>query len=126
MNTTNAYSDIPELAPLNLSEKPDGPGSAIVLSAGIGVFTLGVLCILAEASEGVNAFLGWFQAGRGVGALAGKTTVATIFYIGSLILLWVLWRNKDVDIKRSFYIALALGVLGAIMMYPPVFTLFAP
>ena len=125
MTTTNAYSDIPELAPLNLAEKPDGPGSAIVLSAGIGIFTLGFLCILAEASEGVNAFLLWFQAGTGVGALAGKTIVAAIVYGGSLILLWGLWRNKDVNLKRSFFIALALGVLGVIMMYPPVFTLFA-
>ncbi|HSO69988.1 MAG TPA: hypothetical protein VLQ67_10145 [Arachnia sp.] len=125
MTTTNAYSDIPELAPLNLSEKPDGPGSAIILSAGIGIFTLGLLCVLAEASEGVNAFLSWFQAGLGVGALAGKTIVAVVLYVGSLIALWVLWKDKDVSIKGPFFIALALGVLGAIMMYPPVFTLFA-
>lgn len=124
-HTTNAYADIPELAPLNLAEKPDGPGAAIVLSAGIGIFTLGLLTILAEAFAGVGTWLESFQGDTGVGALAGKTIVASIVYFGSLILLWALWRKKDVSIKMAFYVGIALGLLGAIAMYPPVFTLFA-
>lgn len=122
---TNPYSELPELAPLGLSEKPDGPGAAIVLSAGIGIFTLGLLCILAEASVGVKTWLESFQGGLGVGALAGKTTVATIVYVASLVILWVIWRHKDLDLKKAFYVGLGLGVLGTVAMYPPVFTLFA-
>ncbi len=115
----------PELAPLNLPEKPDGPGAAMMISAGIGIFVLGLTCILAEASASTSTFLEWWAFDLGVGALAGKTVLASLAYFGSLALFWALWKNKDVDVKKVFYIALVLGILGVIAMMPPVFKLFA-
>lgn len=114
----------PELASLNLADKPDGPGAAMVVSAGIGFFVLGFLTVLAEASAGGKAWLQSWEWGQGVGPLAGKTTVASLAYFASLALLWALWRNKNVNLKNAFYIGLALGILGALGTFPPFFQLF--
>jgi len=115
----------PELADLHLEDKPDGPGAAAMLSAGIGIFVLGLFTVLSEASEPIHDFLDEFQFGRGVGPLAGKTILAIIAYFVSWIVLHMAWRTKDVDIKRYFYMGLALGLLGALFMFPPFFLLFA-
>ncbi|HYO17529.1 MAG TPA: hypothetical protein VES02_02525 [Dermatophilaceae bacterium] len=124
---THHDADIaPELAPLNLADKPDGPGAAMMISGGLGFFTLGLLTILSEMSEDFGTWLGKWAGDAGVGALAGKTTIASLVYFGSLALLWLLWRTKDVSLKIAFYVGLGLGILGAIATYPPFFTLFAP
>jgi hypothetical protein len=116
----------PELAPLNLKARADGPGAAMMISAGFGIFVLGFLTILSEASESVNTWLGQWAGGAGAGALAGKTMIASLAYVGSLILLWAMWRKKDVYLKGAFYGGLALGLLGLISTFPPFFRWFAP
>ena len=123
----NHDSDVvPELAPLHLADKPDGPGAAMVISAGLAFFVVGLLTILAEMSEDVGTWLGKWSGDAGVGALAGKTTIASLVFFASLALLWAMWRQKDVDIKKAFYLGLTLGILGAIATFPPFFVLFAP
>jgi hypothetical protein len=49
----------PELEGLNLTDKPDGPGAAVMISAGIGIFVLGLLTTLAVISADVKSFLLW-------------------------------------------------------------------
>ncbi len=116
----------PELAELLLADKPDGPGAAMMISAGIGIFVLGFLTVLAEASTGAKTWLQKWEWGVGVGPLAGKTTIASVAYIVSLVVLWVVWRVKNVNLKRAFTIGLVLGVLGAVGTYPTFFQAFAP
>lgn len=116
----------PELADLHLTDKPDGPGAAMMISAGIGIFVLGFLTVLAEASTDAKTWLLKWEWGQGIGPLAGKTTIATLSYFGSLAILWVIWRQKNVNLKTAFYIGLALGVLGAIGTYPTFFQKFTP
>jgi len=115
----------PEIAALHLEDRPDGPGAAMMISAGLAIFALGFLTVLAEASKGANTWLGTWQWGQGVGALAGKTTIASLVYFGSLALLWVIWRNKQVNLKTAFYVGLGLGILGAVGTYPTFFQMFA-
>ncbi|MEO8518063.1 MAG: hypothetical protein ABI438_02700 [Dermatophilaceae bacterium] len=122
---TAPMNQSPELDALNLADRPDGPGAAMMISAGFGVFVLGFLTILAEASKGANTWLASWQWGQGVGALAGKSTIASLLYFGSLAVLWVLWRDKDVDLKKAFYVGLGLGVLGVIGTFPTFFQAFA-
>jgi hypothetical protein len=125
---TNVHHDelvAPELDALHLADKPDGPGAAAMLAAGIGVFALGLLTTLNEVSEGLHDWLQSFEMGRGVGPLAGKTTVAVIAWLVAWIILALIWRGKDVNIKRVFWVGLALGVIGAVLMFPPVFLSFA-
>jgi hypothetical protein len=114
----------PELGPLNLADKPDGPGAAAMISAGIGIFVLGLLTTLAVISAGVKSFLLWWEWGQGVGPLAGKATIAVIVWLVSWFILDRMWRKKDVELKTAFYIGFTLGVLGAIGTFPPFFELF--
>jgi hypothetical protein len=114
----------PEIAALNLEDKPDGPGAAAMLAAGIGVLTLGLTIILAELSTGIHDFLENFQGSRGVGTLAGKSTVAMIVWLGSWAGLHYVWRDKDIDIKKMFNVGLVLGLIGALFTFPPFFELF--
>lgn len=121
------YDDVgvaPELEGLNLTEKPDGPGAAAMISAGFGIFVLGFLTTGAVISSGLKSFLLWWEWGQGVGPLAGKSTIAMIAWIVSWVILYLLWRNKDVVLKTAFYIGLGLGILGAIGTFPTFFELF--
>jgi len=121
------YDDVgvaPELKGLNLAEKPDGPGAAAMISAGVGIFVLGLLTTTAVISGTVKSFLLWWEWGQGVGPLAGKSTIAVIAWLISWAILYFLWRNKDVVLKTAFYIGLGLGILGAIGTFPTFFELF--
>lgn len=116
---------VPELAELNLPDRPDGPGAAAMLAAGIGIFALGLFTTLNEASAALHDWFESWEFGRGVGPLAGKTTVAVIVWAIAWIVLHVAWSKKDVDLRRWFWIGLVLGILGAIGTFPPFFTAFA-
>ena len=121
------YDDVgvaPELEGLNLVEKPDGPGAAAMISAGVGIFVLGFLTTAAVISGTVKSFLLWWEWGQGVGPLAGKSTIAVIAWLISWAILYFLWRHKDVVLKTAFYIGLGLGILGAIGTFPTFFELF--
>jgi hypothetical protein len=63
--------------------------------------------------------------GRGVGPLAGKTTVAVIVWLIAWLILGIAWRKRDINIRRVFWIGLVLGLLGVLLMFPPVFLAFA-
>ncbi len=115
----------PELAALNLVDKPDGPGAAAFLAAGIGVFLMGLMTVLAEATATFHDLFGKLAGDTNVGPLAGKV----YFAIGGFVLVWIglhmAWKEKDVDLKKMFWIGLFLGVIGALLTFPPVFLLFA-
>ncbi len=117
--------DAPEVDALHLDERPDGPGAAVMMAAGIGIFLLGLFTLLSEASVSIHDWLESLEFGRGVGPLAGKTILGTVGFFASWIVLGIAWRTKELDLRRWFWIALALGVAGAVMMFPPVFQAFA-
>ena len=126
--STNIHYDeqkAPELEELHLPDKPDGPGAAAMLAAGIGIFSLGLLTTLNEVSTALHDWLQSFEMGRGVGPLAGKTTVAVIVWAIAWVVLGAAWRKKEVNIKRLFWVGLVLGLLGVVLMFPPVFLAFA-
>ncbi len=120
----HGMEDVPELASLNLADKPDGPAAAAMVAAGIGIFVLGLLTTLAVPWTDLKEFLADFQLGQGVGPLAGKTTLAAIAFFVSWAALHYLWRDKDVDLKKIFKIGLVLGLLGALGTFPPFFERF--
>jgi hypothetical protein len=115
----------PELAELHLTEKPDGPAAAAMLAAGMGIFVLGLLTVLAEASVPIHDFLERWEFGRGVGPLAGKTTIAVIAWALSWVILAAVWRRKDVNLRPWFTVSVILGILGVLGTFPPIFLSFA-
>jgi len=117
--------DAPEVDALHLDERPDGPGAAAMMAAGIGIFVLGLFTLLSEASVSIHDWLESLEFGRGVGPLAGKTILGTVGFFASWLILGIAWRTKELDLRRWFWIALTLGVVGAVLMFPPVFQAFA-
>ena len=117
--------DPPELEPLHLDDRVDGPAAAVMISAGIGIFVLGLLTVLSEASVPIHDFLAELEFGQGVGPLAGKTLLASAGFLVSWVVLGAAMRHKEVDLRRWFWIAFALGVVGAVLTFPPVFQAFA-
>jgi hypothetical protein len=115
----------PEIAELGLESRPEGPAAAAILAAGIGMFVLGLLTVLSEASVGIHDWLSDWEFDQGVGPLAGKTIVAVIAWAVSWIVLGFAWRRKDVNLKTWFWVAFVLGALGFLGTFPPIFTAFA-
>ena len=116
--------DVPEVDVLHLDERPDGPGAAAMMAAGIGIFVTGLFTVLSEASVPIHDWLESLEFGRGVGPLAGKTILGSVGFFASWLVLGMAWRTKELDLRRWFWIALALGVVGAVLMFPPVFQAF--
>lgn len=114
----------PEIAELNLEARPDGPAAAAILAAGIGMFALGLLTVLNEASTTIHDWLDSWDLDQGVGPLAGKTTLAVIVWLVSWIVLAVALRGKDVDLRKWFWAAFVLGALGFLGTFPPIFQAF--
>jgi hypothetical protein len=124
-DTRHDATVVPQLAELGLADKPDGPAAAAMLAAGIGIFALGFLTTMAEISEGFKQWLEGFDFVDGVGPLAGKTTLAVIVWAVAWVILGVIWRGKDSDLRRIFAIGLVLGLFGAIGTFPTFFEAFA-
>jgi hypothetical protein len=124
MTTRHDIEEAPELKKLELPDKHDGPGAAVIVAAGIGIFILGLLTVLSEVSEGIHDFLGDMAFDQGVGPLAGKTIIASAGFFIAWGIFALLWKDKDPDIKRAFWVGLGFGIVGAILTFPPVFTAF--
>lgn len=122
--TDEDVEQAPEIAGLGLPPRAEGPAAAAILAAGIGMFTLGLLTTLAAASEGIADWLANWEFDRGVGPLAGKTTVAVIVWAVSWIVLGFALRGKDANLKTWFWVAFVLGALGFVGTFPPFFELF--
>ena len=107
---------------LEVVERPNGPAAAALLAAGFGVFVLGLLTTLAEASAKASD---WLVFRNNVGPLSGKTIIMGIAWVAAWALgSVVLWR-RSLPMLVVYGIAgvlLALGVLGT---FPKFFELFA-
>lgn len=97
---------------------------AAFIASGIGSIALALMIVLTEmkAGAGLKTFLTWSS---GVGALSGKSGVAVIAFIISWVALRFVFKNRAIDLSKSFIIALVLIVLAMILSFPPVFDLFA-
>lgn len=123
-NTMRDAERAPEIADLRLEPRPDGPAAAAMLAAGIGVFALGLLTTLSEASTAVHDWLEAWDFDQGVGPLAGKTTLAVIVWLVSWIVLAVVLWKKEVRLKVWFWVSVVFGVLGFLGTFPPFFQSF--
>lgn len=101
---------------------PNGPAAAALLAGGIGSAVLGIVTILAEASEGVANALRWSTA---VGPLSGKVGVTVILYLIAWAILHFAWKGKEVNFGQIATIAFVLLAIGLLGTFPPVFGLFA-
>jgi hypothetical protein len=112
-----------QVSELQAIEKPTGPVAAAVLATGIGIFVLGVLTTLSEASTGFADFLKWSD---DVGPLSGKTILSVVAFFASWGVLHLLWRREGRPLRPILIIAGVLVVLGIVGTFPTFFEAFAP
>ena len=105
----------PELA------RPSGPAAAVVLAAGLGCLTLGVLSVLTAADQGVSDALALSDR---VGDISGITTASAAVFFGAWAVLAVAWRRADPPLVRIAGVAGLLMALGLLGTFPPFFNLF--
>lgn len=102
-----------------------GPAAAAVLGAGLGLVTLAIAHVFAEASEPVKhamQSLGnlWMPGAQGIGPYSGKETVALVVWLLSWTLLHAAWRKRDVNLTLAGVIALLLVGIATTLLWPPV------
>lgn len=111
------------MTPQTMNEElPNGPVAAALIAGGIGSATIGLMTVLAEASQSINDALNWWKP---AGPLTGKTLVGVIAFFASWIVLHFIFRGKNVIFARAATIALILLGLGLLGTFPPFFALFA-
>jgi hypothetical protein len=102
--------------------KPNGAAAAAVLAAAIGVLAIGLLTTLAEASEGLKDWLNWYNP---TGSLSGKTTLGSIIWLVAWLVGHFVFRHKEMNFTRIVQVSAVLIVIGLLLLFPPIFGLFA-
>lgn len=105
-----------------ITQKPSGPAAAALLAAAIGVFTVGAMTTLAEASSSLRSALNWWAP---AGPLTGKTGVGVIVWLIAWVLLDARYRGREAHMGRVVLWTWMLIALGVLLTFPPVFEIFA-
>jgi hypothetical protein len=93
------------------ASKPTGPGAAAALAAGLGVFVIGLITSLAEASASLKNSLAWYTP---VGPLSGKMGVGVLAWLVAWIVLHNAWKTKPVNFGQTFRWTLTPDCLGVL------------
>ncbi len=103
------------------SHIPSGPAAAAFLSGAIGLFVIGLLTTLSEASHAVGNALNWYDPS---GSLVGKTGVGIIVWLIAWFFLNKKWQDEEVNLKSMFTWAIIIAALGFLLTFPPFFSVF--
>ncbi len=101
-------------------DKPNGPVAAALIAGGIGAAVMGLTASLTDMSNGFNNALNWYSP---VGSLTGKAILEVVFFLGSWLVLGMMWKDKEVNFKNAALVAFILLAIGLIFTFPPVFDL---
>lgn len=115
MNSPSPHN--PSAAPTAVvSDLPNGPGAAAILSAGLGCFLLSVFAVLADASKPVAKFFTYYVP---TGPLSGVTTTAILLWLLTWFVLARMWRHRTVALVKINVAAFVFLLLGILLTFPP-------
>lgn len=109
-----------------------GPAAAAIISAGIGCLTMMVTHHLSETSQAVDKIVlaigSWIPGSHNpdkmwgsIGSYAGKETMLLIGWLLSWIVLYWLWKHKNIKAKTIFLWMFILFVVSTAMSWHPLF-----
>lgn len=105
-----------------LPHHKDSVAMAAIVSAGLGIATLGIVTVLAELSPKIKELLTWWVP---AGSLTGKTGISVIVWLASWVLLTLIFRKKNIALKGPLlWFAFVLIFLGWVGTFPFVFEFF--
>jgi hypothetical protein len=105
-----------------LPVQPTGPAAAATMGAGFGAFMVGLMTVLAEASESLREGITLFD---DVGPLSGKVIIAVAAWLAGWVALHLALRRRDFSMRTAMAVMLVLLGLGLLGTFPPFFELFA-
>jgi len=89
--------------------RPSGPVAAAFVAAGVGSLVLGILTVLAEASEAAK---GWLEFSASVGPLSGETILAVAAWLVAWAVLHAALRHRDVSPPGRLHVRRGAGRAG--------------
>jgi hypothetical protein len=109
-----------------------GPAAAALISGGIGCFTMMVAHHLSDTSKQREKILkdlgGWIPGSHNpsklwgnIGSYAGKETMLLIGWLVSWVILYFLWKDKQIKSKTIFFWIFFLFVAATAMSWHPLF-----
>lgn len=106
---------------LGIGPRPNGAAAAAIVAASIGIFAIGLLTTLAEASGSIKSWLDWYSP---TGPLSGKTTLGSIIWLVTWVAGHYLLRQRDLPLTRVVQVGAIFLILGLLLMFPPIFGVF--
>ena len=94
----------------------NGKIASLMISSGVTLISIGILNILAEASEKIKTFLTLNQA---VGPYSGKLVYAVIIGIITWFIASSKLKNKDVNINKAFVFLFIALLLATLFVFTP-------
>ncbi|MBA3471053.1 MAG: hypothetical protein H0T53_15570 [Herpetosiphonaceae bacterium] len=122
INTAQKTSAVKSTKASTVAAVTTGPAAAAFISAGVGCLAIGIFTTGAELSAGLKSFLQW---DAGVGPLSGKTGYGVIIYFIAWAVMHYMWREKNMDLKKSLIIGGVLTLIGLLLTFPPFFLSFS-
>ncbi len=104
-------------------DRPNGPVLASLIAGGLGSATIGLMTVLAEASEPIKNALNWWAP---AGPLTGKSLVGVFVFFASWAVMHFIFKGKNMNFARAVTVAFVLLALGLLGTFPPFFELFLP
>ncbi len=101
---------------------PSGVAIAALLAGVIGLLTLGVVNILADVSR---PFSNALTLNPGIGPYSGKELFMFAAWFGSWIVLHLLLRKRELNMRKWFGAIMALLLVSVLLVWPPIFEAIA-
>lgn len=128
--STLANEETPAPQPSEEAQRPasdhggavPGSAAAALLACGVASAVLGAAVVASDANLAVKAALTLHE---GVGPLAGKTTLATVAYLLSWLVLHVALRRRTVRFRTTMLATAALVTVGLLLTFPPIYQIWA-
>lgn len=96
--------------------RPNGPGAAALLAAGLGSLMVAIFAIAVDKSASIKTL---FTFSKATGPLSGVTTSAILVWLIVWAILHARWSKRAVAIGPVVAAALILLVLAVLLTFPP-------
>ncbi len=106
-------------------EYPTGPAAAALIAVGVGLVALAISHLLAELAtplkEAIHAIgKAWMPGAAGIGPYAGKETIALVAWLGTWLILHLLWKRRAISVTTGAIVCLVLLGVATTLLWPPV------
>ncbi len=111
----------PQGSPAQLQTPPNGGAAAALLAAGIGCVALGVLSVLTSLFDSLSEALKFYGLADDI---SGVSTLMVVVWLLSWLILYQLWKQRQVNFPRVLVVTLILIALGLLGTFPPLAKVF--